>query len=475
MWPYWFYVVALVVVGITHWVYRWKNPKCNGKLPPGSMGFPLIGETIEFLRTSKSLDVSPFMKKRMKKYGSLFKTNLAGRPVVVSSNPDFSYFLLQQEGKLVERWYLDSFAKLLRQDVTSIISVHYIHKYLRNLILSHFGSERLKADLLPGLENAISGSLQDWSELPRVEVKSVISNMIFDFTARRLFGYEVAKSSEKDLAQSFTNFLEGLMKFPLNVPGTSFYKCKKNQKRILKLIADELGKRRESPKKQKEDMLDQIVEDMKKETFWTDDFAIYVMFGILLASFETISSTLAVCINFLTDNPSMVQKLTEEHEELVKNRENKNSGLSWEEYKSMTYTHHVVKESLRLASVAPGILRRALKDIEVDGYTIPKGWAILVVPAAVQLNPNTYEDPLAFNPSRWENMGEVATAKNFIAFGGGSRSCTGAEFSKVLMAVFLHVFVTKYRLTKIKGGEMIRCPVLAFGDGLHVQVTAKLE
>lgn len=38
----------------------------------------------------------------------------------------------------------------------------------------------------------------------------------------------------------------------------------------------------------------------------------------------------------------------------------------------------------------------------LSGYTIPKGWTILVVPAAVQLNPNTYKDPLVFDPSRWE-------------------------------------------------------------------------
>jgi hypothetical protein len=47
------------------------------------------------------------------RYGSLFRTSLVGRPVIVSSDPDFIYFLLQQEGKLVERWYMGSFAKLL--------------------------------------------------------------------------------------------------------------------------------------------------------------------------------------------------------------------------------------------------------------------------------------------------------------------------------------------------------------------------
>lgn len=93
---------------------------------------------------------------------------------MVSSDPDFSYYLLLQERKLVERWYLDSFAKLLRQDVTSIISVQYIHKYLRNLILGYFGPERLKADLMPALENTISRSLQDWPKQVLVWFEMVI-------------------------------------------------------------------------------------------------------------------------------------------------------------------------------------------------------------------------------------------------------------------------------------------------------------
>ncbi|RVX15942.1 Cytochrome P450 708A2 [Vitis vinifera] len=59
--------MLLLLTSITHWVYKWRNPKCNGKLPPGSMGFPIIGETIQFFIPSKSLDVSSFIKKRMKK------------------------------------------------------------------------------------------------------------------------------------------------------------------------------------------------------------------------------------------------------------------------------------------------------------------------------------------------------------------------------------------------------------------------
>ena len=36
------------------------------------------------------------------------------------------------------------------------------------------------------------------------------------------------------------------------------------------------------------------------------------------------------------------------------------------------------------------------------GYTITAGWIILLYPAALQLDPNTFADPLTFNPWRWK-------------------------------------------------------------------------
>jgi hypothetical protein len=48
--------------------------------------------------------------------------------------------------------------------------------------------------------------------------------MIFNFTAKLLFNYEVEKAGE-DIGESFTNFLEGLMTLPINIPGTTYHRC----------------------------------------------------------------------------------------------------------------------------------------------------------------------------------------------------------------------------------------------------------
>lgn len=66
-------VIALVVVKISLWLYRWANPKCSGKLPPGSMGFPLIGETVDFFKPHSFYEIHPFVKKRMSRLVYSFK------------------------------------------------------------------------------------------------------------------------------------------------------------------------------------------------------------------------------------------------------------------------------------------------------------------------------------------------------------------------------------------------------------------
>ena len=56
-------------------------------LPPGSFGLPVIGETISFLCNSD------FNEKRHKRYSSVFRTHIFGRPTVMMSEADASQFL----------------------------------------------------------------------------------------------------------------------------------------------------------------------------------------------------------------------------------------------------------------------------------------------------------------------------------------------------------------------------------------------
>lgn len=48
--------------------------------------------------------------------------------------------------------------------------------------------------------------------------------MIFDLTAKKLISYESNKSSE-NLRENFVAFIQGLISFPMDIPGTAYHKC----------------------------------------------------------------------------------------------------------------------------------------------------------------------------------------------------------------------------------------------------------
>jgi hypothetical protein len=61
----WAVTLAVAMASIL-WAYRWwSHPKANGQLPPGSLGFPLLGETLQFFAPNPTCDVSPFVKERL--------------------------------------------------------------------------------------------------------------------------------------------------------------------------------------------------------------------------------------------------------------------------------------------------------------------------------------------------------------------------------------------------------------------------
>ena len=97
---------------------------------------------------------------------------------MVSADPEFNNYIIQQEGKLVEIWYFDAISKLLVLDGESRINAAgLVHKYGKKIILSHIGVESIKERLLPQFEELIKKTLTEWSTQSHVEVKHAIGSV----------------------------------------------------------------------------------------------------------------------------------------------------------------------------------------------------------------------------------------------------------------------------------------------------------
>ena len=67
--------VTLIAACWFHLLLKWssghrRRRRCELTLPPGSMGLPLLGESLEFFARIPSLEVLPFFKRRLERYGN---------------------------------------------------------------------------------------------------------------------------------------------------------------------------------------------------------------------------------------------------------------------------------------------------------------------------------------------------------------------------------------------------------------------
>ncbi|GAB4834366.1 hypothetical protein Ancab_032620 [Ancistrocladus abbreviatus] len=472
MWDIKLLVVGLLVVLISHWVYTWRNPKSSGKLPPGSMGLPFIGETIQYFTPNSVFGVPPFVTRRVARYGPLFRTSIVGQKVVVCADPEISHFIFQQEGKIFQCFYTASSVKILgRKNIMQSQGIH--HKYMRKLSLRILSPENLKENVLHEIDAITQKYLESWTHHASVDVKEATADMVFDYFAKMMMGYEESMRTWK-LRDCYNAFLKGFVSFPLNIPGTAFHACMEGRRNAVKVIQHIFNERKQQSKAQHHDFVDFLLEEVKREDSSLDEEgAVDLVFVLLFASHETVSSAITLAINFLAHNPSVLHQLTKEQTEVAKRLEMRKSKMTWEDYRSMSFTHMVINETIRLGNIVPRILRKVIKDVEIKGYTIPTGWYMMLCPPSVHLDPVKYEDPLSFNPWRWQGKELHMGTKSFIAFGGGARLCAGADFAKLQMALCLHHLLTKYKWRKIKGGNILRAPGLFFPNGLHIQLVPK--
>ncbi|KAF7806160.1 cytochrome P450 [Senna tora] len=116
--------------------------------------------------------------------------------------------------------------------------------------------------------------------------------------------------------------------------------------------------------------------------------------------------------------------------------------ITYEQLSGLKYTNKVVEETIRMANVAAFIHRKVIKEAEYKGYHFPKGWNVILWIRYLHTNPENFEDPLCFNPDRWN---EAAKAGTYQVFGGGPRICAGNMLARLQLAILLHHLSTGYK------------------------------
>jgi cytochrome P450 len=215
--------VAILISVIPFLKHKKSHNKTKQQLPPGQMGYPWIGETMEFYKSQRKNKLfEEFVLPRIRKHGNIFKTRLMGSPTVVVNGADANRFFLSNEFKLVISSWPSSSVQLMGKE--SIMEKQgERHRRLRGLIGNTLGYAGLE-DLVPKICNSVRLHLEtEWHGKEKISLYRSTKILMFAVVFECLLGIKV----EPGMLETFERVLEGVFAPPIKFPGSRFWTLKK--------------------------------------------------------------------------------------------------------------------------------------------------------------------------------------------------------------------------------------------------------
>lgn len=426
-------------------------------LPPGELGLPFLGETIQFFSDRN------FNQKRQEKYGKVYKTSIFGRPNVVMLGAEANNFLFKNENKYVVATWPKSTRVLLGSTSLSVRTGDF-HTSRRKLLYQAF-QPRALASYIPTMETITREYLQRWQKLGQLTWYPELRNYTFDIAGSLLLSSD--GGSQTPLGKLFEDWCAGLFTIPISLPWTKFGKALHCRQELLKHI-EKIVIQRQQEGSPGEDALGILIQakDESGNSLTLEELKDQVLL-LLFAGHETLTSVIASFCLLTTQHPEVLQSLRAEQNQL-----NLSESLTLEEIKQMTYLEQVIKEVMRIIPAVGGGFREAIKTFEFGGYQIPKGWTIQYQIAQTHKDSDIYQDSDLFDPNRFSPERAEDKQQNFgyIPFGGGLRECLGKEFARLEMRLFASKMLQNYQweLVPEQNLELVTVPTPHPRDGLKV-------
>ncbi|XP_052200869.1 beta-amyrin 6-beta-monooxygenase-like isoform X1 [Diospyros lotus] len=425
-----------------------NNGRSNYKLPPGSTGWPLVGDHADFAISGPE----KFINKKLAKFPSseVFQTSLFGENMAVFCGPAAKKFFFSNDNKLFTAWLPRSMVKAVVfpssdvvKDVT-ILQRTFFHDILKPEALRQY---------IPIMDSTAREHIDDeWVPNKDLKVVPLLKKYTFELGCRFLMNIDDPKRI-KTLAEPFDLVASGMRAVPVDFPGTAYNGAIREGKKMRKELLDIVRERRVELSSGKEDsgrqdflslMLlasDKLGSDERvNEMMVTNSMA-----GMLLASYDSTGVAVAMLLYFLAELPHIYDAVYKEQMEIAKNK-TPGEPLTWQDIENMRYSWNAARESLRLSPPPQESFREVTNDFTFAGYTIPKGWKALWTVHSTNKNPEYFPNPEEFDPSRFKGSGPPSYT--FTPFGGGPRMCPGREYARLAILVFLHNIVTKFKLEK---------------------------
>jgi enediyne biosynthesis protein E7 len=269
-----------------------------------------------------------------------------------------------------------------------------------------------------------------------VNISSDSSELTLEIVLRSIFGTDLARLEQ----------MMGVNPFEVVAKQSNRDLKFAFQFRSLARLVGELIQRRRREAEEHFDFLGMLMLTRDRETDqpMADKELIDEVLTLIVAGHETTAAALTWTWYLVGTHPRAAEGLQAEADAA-----NPTGSLSLDAAESLSFTHQVLQESLRLYPPGWLLSRRSIEADELGGFPIAPRTDVLISPYMLHRHPQIWSEPEEFRPERF--AGPDAEERHrfaYIPFAVGPRHCIGENIAMFEMLVHMRTMTRRFRLTR---------------------------
>lgn len=422
---------------------------------PGPAGLPFLGNLLDVEH-----DILTFLQK-VATYGDVARLTFFNRQIVLVNHPDLIQQVLIKDNDAFEK---DAGSKLLAKYVLGkglLTSEGEEHKKMRKISSPAFNRQRI---LSYGkiMADATEHHIASWRDGARIDMHREMMALTSAIVAKALFNMDVGEKVDAigEALEKVMRIVE-VIRLPLSdlsmaLPLPPTVAIKSGIATLDKIIYETIDEHL-ADSEDRGDLLSMLIvarreagDDPKTARKQLRDEAM----TLFLAGHETTANALSWTFYLLSQNPQAADLLQAEAKHVLGDRT-----ATTDDIASLAYTRQVVAESMRLYPPAWVIGRTVMRDIELGGYTIPKGSELWLSQYVTHRDGRWFDRPTEFRPGRWtDDEIEKRPKYSYFPFSAGVRNCIGEQFAWQEAILILATISRSWRATLSPGFKVQPLP-----------------
>jgi cytochrome P450 len=445
---------------------EWRG---RGRFPPGPGDF-------SWRRTHQiAHDPLPLLLDAYERHGPIFSMRLLHTRVIFTLGPEANYFVTVGSPENFH-WRESSFGDLIPLLGDGLLTIDdSYHDRARAIMMPAFHREQVAAAvevMQAETAAAIAGGLRVGEV---VDVYDWMRNLAMRIAMRALLGLDPDEAGKGGAAAE--HFERALAFYGIDYglrlvrgPRSPWSKMRASRKVLDEIVFGEIAARRAAPDPGRRDVLSLLVTARGEggESFRDSEIRDQVM-TLMFAGHDTSTSTVTFLLHELARHPEVIERLREEQDRVLGDRAPSAEQIERE----LPYLDMVLDEVLRLYPPAWIGPRRAVRDFEFGGYSVPRGAYVNYCSWASHRLPEVFPDPEAFVPERFTRERKATLPRGaYVPFGGGQRVCIGKRFGQTEVKLVATMLLQQRRLDALPGRVMTvrQMPTLSPRGGLRMRV-----